>query len=678
MGIASPGIGSGLQIDDLISKLMAVESQPLAALAKKEAAQQAKVAAYGALSGALTSFKNALSELSSASSFRAVTAKPADDTILKSTATSQAVAGNYAVNVTQLAQAQTIMTGGQKSATAPIGDGGKTTLTFEFGKITGGKLQNGVYVNDPGATPPSPAFTEDASQAVGTVVIDNTNNSLQGMRDAINKANIGVTATIVSDGSDNPYHLVLTSNATGETSSMKITVTRDASLPADSTLANLLGYDPAGTQNLTQTAVAQDSKLTVNGIAVSAKSKSVTEAIQGVTLELSKIGTTSVAVARDVATVEKNVNGFIKAYNELNKTVQNLTAYDAEKKSGGPLVGDSSARGVMDQMRALVGGYLPNASGPLKNLMAIGVGFQRDGSLALDSSKFQKAIASNFDDVASLFASAGSATDSFIKFAGNSSLTKAGTSTVYVTSLATRGQVVGGAAPATTTVTAGVNDQLNVTIGDISTSVTLTAANYTPAGLAVAMQSAINGASELVKAGLTVNVTVGDDGKITIANTQYGKDSKIDIGGSAADSFLPSKTATAGTDAVGTINGVEAKGSGQFLTSGDGLKIEVTGGPVPAERGTVSFSRGFAELASDLITSFTGKDGMVTSRTDGINEIIKTIGKQRDALGARLAGVEKRYRAQFTALDVSVARMKSTSDYLAQQLASLAAQTRSN
>jgi flagellar hook-associated protein 2 len=674
MALSSPGIGSGLDINGLVAQLMSVEQQPLAALNKKEAAQQAKLAAYGSLNGALTSFKSALSALSSASSFRAVNATVADSDVTSATASSSAVPGKYAISVSQLAQAQTLITGGRTSAIDPIGDGVKTTLSFEFGKISGGTLQNGQYVSDPAATPPAPTFAQDANKAIGSVVIDNTNNSLQGIRDAINAAKIGVTASIVSDGSATPYHLVLTSDDTGEQSSMKITVSRDPAAPADPTLDNLLGYDPAATQHLTQTAAAQDAKLSVNGIAVSAKGNSVSEAIQGVSLSLEKIGSTTVNVARDNAAVERNVNAFIKAYNDLNKTVSSLTAYDADKKTGGPLLGDASARGVQEQMRSLIGGNLPNASGALKNLMAIGVGFEKDGSISLDSSKLQKALANNFDDVAGLFASNGSTTDSFIKFAGNTSATVPGTSTVRITALATRGQVAAGQVPNTTTVTSGVNDQLSLTIGDVSTVVTLGAGGYTANTLATAIQTAVNGASELVKAGLTVSVTVDPGGKLVIADTRYGSVSKIDIGGSAADDFLPSRLATAGTDVEGTINGAAAKGDGQFLTSGDGLKLEVTGGAAPADRGTVSFSRGFAELASDLVASFTGKNGLVSSRTDGINDAIKALDKQRDALSVRLADTEKRYRAQFTALDSTIAKMKSTSDYLAQQLAALSAQ----
>jgi flagellar hook-associated protein 2 len=676
MGLASPGIGSNLDIDGIIGKLMAVEQQPLTTLAKKEAGFQAKIAAFGGLNGALSSFQNALSTLSNPAKFKAVTASPADATILSSTATSAAVAGNYSVNVTQLAQAQTITSGSRASTTAPLADGAKTTLTFQFGTIAGGKVQDGVYQNDPLATQPAPTFTEDATKGAGTVVIDSSNNSLQGIRDAINKANIGVTATIVSDGSATPYRLVFTSNATGAASSMKISVARDPLAPPDTTLSDLLAYDPAGTQNLTQTAAAQDSKLTVNGIAVTAKSKDVSEAIQGVTLSLSKIGSTTVAVARDTGSVTASVNTFIKSYNDLNKTIQNLTAYDADKKTGGPLLGDSSVLAVQSQLRAMLGGNLPDASGALKNLPAIGVTFQKDGSMAVDTAKLNKAIADNFDDVAGLFTSTGAATDVLIKFSGNSATTPTGTSAVRVNALATRGTVTGTSAPNTLTISAGTNDLLSVTIGDISTTVTLAAGTYTTSTLVTAMQSALNGASDLVKAGMAVGVTADAGGILTITNNRYGSTSDIHIGGSAALDLLPSAVATKGTDVAGTINGVPATGEGQFLSNKDGLKLEITGGLAPADRGTVTFSRGFAELTSDLIGKFTGTGGLVTSRTDGLQNSIKSIGTQRDALTNRLVDVEKRYRAQFLALDAMISKMRTTSDYLTQQLASMSAQLR--
>src|SRR5690606_10619710 len=245
--------------------------------------------------------------------------------------------GNYRVNVTQLAQEQILTSGGHTSRTAQIGSGQTTTISFQFGKISGGTLTDGKYT---GAT-----FTQDGDEESGTVTIDSSNNSLQGIRDAINAADLGVTATLISDGSDTPEHLVITSNKTGETSSMKISVDGDPALQA------LLGYDPAGTQNLTQTSIAQNAKLTVNGIAITSDTNDVTDAIQGMTLDLKKVGETTLSASVNRSAVKDSINAFVKAYNDLNSQIDTLTAYDPETKKGGLLVGDGTTRTIQESIR---------------------------------------------------------------------------------------------------------------------------------------------------------------------------------------------------------------------------------------------------------------------------------------------------------------------------------------
>lgn len=683
MAISSPGIGSNLDVDNIVKQLMAVEAQPLNTLARKEASYLAKVSAFGTLKGALTTFQTALDALKMPAKFQGVNATAADTTILSGSATSKAVAGSYTVDVTKLAQAQTIATAGQAISTAPIGDGSKTTLTFQFGTISGGKLQSGVYVNDPAAIPPDPTFTQDATQTGGSVVIDSTNNSLQGIRDAVNKANIGVTATIVSDGSGNPHHLVYTSNATGATSSMKVSVDRDAAAPVgDTALADLLAYDPAGAQKMTQSSAAQDTALTVNGIAITARNKSVAEAIQGVTLSINKIGSTTVNVTRDTAAISNGVSSLVKAYNDLDKTIKTLTAYDATTKTGGSLLGDASVRNIQTQVRAMLGDTLTGAGGALNNLTQIGVTFQKDGSMALDQAKLTKAIDTSFDDMAGLFASIGTSSDSLVKFIGSTSLTKPGSGELYVSALATRGAAVAGAAPSTLTIGAGSNDQMSITVDGISSSITLSPNTYTSSSLAAHLQTTINGASEFKAAGVTVVVSADVDGKLSITSNRYGSVSKVDISGSAATSLFPSATQTDGTDVAGTIGGVPATGSGQLLTAGigstmSGLKMEITGGPAPADRGTVSFSQGYADLLTKLVDNFTSATGLINGQTTSLQKTVTDIGKARDAMNLKLQGVEKRLRAQFTALDVTIARMTATSNYLTQQLAQLSTMTSS-
>jgi flagellar hook-associated protein 2 len=677
VALSTPGIGSNLDVNGIVSQLMSVESQPLTALSRKEASYLAKVSAFGGLSGALSAFQSALSGLNSPAKFQSVIATAADTTITSSTASSKAVAGSYTVDVTRLAQAQTIATAGVASSTAAIGKG---TLTFQFGTISGGKLQNGVYVSDPAATPPAPTFSQDANQASGTVTIDSTNNSLQGIRDAINKAAIGVTATIVSDGSSSPYHLVLTSNKTGETSSMKISVTPDP--VGDTSLANLLAYNPAGTQNMTQSSAAQNTALTVNGIAVSSTTKTINEAIQGVTLNVNKIGNTTITVAQDSTSVKASVSAFVKAYNDLDKTIKSLTSFDPTTKQGGPLLGDSSVRNIQTQIRKMLGTSLSGSGGSLTTLSQIGVSFQKDGSLAIDSTKLQNAISNNFNDIANLFAAMGTTSDSLINFVSSTSATKPGSSTVNLTALATQGKVTGSAAPGLdiydgTDVDHPVrNDQLQMTIDGISASVTLTAGSYTSSSLIAQLQSAINGTSAFSKAGIAVSVSADNTGKLIITSNRYGSATNVSVSGNGASNLLgATPVSTVGIDVAGTIDGVTATGSGQILSgangsSTEGLKLEITGGTI-GDRGKVNFSQGYAYLLNKLIDNFLGNSGIISGKTDGLNRSIKDIGKSRDALNVKLAATEKRYRAQFTALDSIISKMTTTSTYLTQQLAQI-------
>lgn len=660
MAISSPGIGSNLDINGIVAKLISVESRPLTLLDQREASYQARLTAYGTLSGALSTFQNTLAGLSDPKKFTSLTATSTDTAILTATAASGAVAASYAVQVNQLAQAQNIAAAGQTSTTASIGSGATTTLSFQFGTISGGTLTNGIYS---GA-----AFTQDASQATGTLTISSANNSLAGIRDAINSANIGVTATIVNDGSASPYRLVLTSNKTGAASSLKITVSGDAALQG------LLAYDPAGTQNLTQTSAAQNATLTISGIAVTSATNSVSGAIQGVTLNLAKVGTVNLGVAYDSASAQNAAQSFVKAYNDVNSTLSSLLSYNATTKQGGPLLGDSAARNIQTRIRQVLTSSLTGLSGNLTLLSQIGVSFQKDGTLGLDATKLQNALSNNFGDIDGLFAAVGKASDSLVGYVSSTQNTKPGSYPVNVTALATRGAITGSAA-AGLTITTGANDQLAVTVDGVSATVTLGSGTYTASSLAAQVQSAINGAAAFSSAGIAVTATQSA-GVITIASNRYGSASSVAVSGSGAANLLgAAPVSTAGVDAAGTINGVTATGSGQFLTGAtgnpaEGLKIQITGGATGA-RGTINFSQGYAYRLNSLVNGLLGSQGVIASRTDGINSTIKSIASERAAFNRRLAEVEKRYRAQFTALDTLISSMTQTSNFLQQQLANL-------
>jgi len=380
---------TALDVPTLVSQLMAVERRPIDTLNTQITSYQTKISSFGTLSGLVSSFQTAAQNLGT--TLQKLAATPSDPSVFSATAGSTAVPGNYTVEVSKLAQSQSLVAAGQASSTAAIGNGTATTVTFDFGTIGGGTLTNGVYS---GA-----AFTSNGN-GTASITIDSTNNTLEGIRDAINSAAMGVTATIVNDGSGTPYRLALTSGSSGASNSMKITTSG-----GDGSIDSLLAYDPAGTQNLTQTIAAQNADLTVNGIAITSASNTVSEAIQGVTLTLTNTtaAPASLTVARDTTAINTAASGFVDAYNALAGQIKSRSAYATNGSAGGALAGDGTLRVMQDQLRSIFN--TPASGGTLTSLAEVGIAFQKDGSLSLDSSKLNSAISANFSDVTNLFSS---------------------------------------------------------------------------------------------------------------------------------------------------------------------------------------------------------------------------------------------------------------------------------
>ncbi|MFK3736290.1 flagellar filament capping protein FliD [Massilia sp. TN1-12] len=879
MGLSSSGIGSGLPVDSLVSQLMAAESAPLNNYDTKTAGYQAKLSAYGKVSAAVGTFQAALTSLNSTSTFSALSAAASNKDVLTASTSTGAVAGKYKINVTQLAQAQSLVTGGKASTSAMIGAGAKTTLTFQFGSVTGGTFGtagtalalgiassgipsgsltiNGTAISTSGTTRsardlaavinnesdttgvvakvgttttagdlfkafgdvavasggsyklsvggvelgsaqdgetvsaasidsslassatknalaaanitvtgsaangdlqfiaadgsninvaetvtgdvtggigqasgnankgssttatagvtlssadgsqiviggnnPSAAgfkagssgsyigagFSQDGSQNMGTVTLDAKDQSLQGIRDAINKANIGVTATIVSDGGDNPYHLVVTSNATGAKSSMKISVDGVDGQPADPAVAALMGYDPAGTQGLTQTSGAQDTKLTMNGIEVTSKGTTVSDAIQGVSLDISSLGSSTLTIAKDTTSVSDSINAFVKAYNTLNSTIAGLTSYNADTKTSGALQGDSSVRSIQTQLRRQLSTTVEGLGGKLTNLSQVGISFQKDGSLAVDSTKLNNAITNNFSDIGGLFAAMGSASDGGITFDKSSSATKPGEYAVNITKMATQGSLTstntlsGSTKIASNTTWTVTLNQTDPATDSKVQNISIPAGTYDNTQLAAILRASINGNTTFSGAGDTVETSVDASGKLKLSSSKFGEMSNISISGltgTTVSEIFGSATAVKGSDVEGTIGGVAATGNGQTLTAAggsaaDGIQLTIKSGTV-GDRGSVTFSQGYAYQLTNLAATFTGKGSLLQGKTDGINASIKSVADQRDKFSDRLTAIEARYRAQFTALDTMLQSMQSTQSYLTQQLAAIAA-----
>lgn len=375
MATTTTAASNSIDVASLVSQLMAVERQPITKLNTKTTSYQAKISALGLIKSNVASFLTAVQALgsSSSSSLLAFKATPSDATVLSASASSTAVAGSYSINVTTLARAQNLAAAGQTLDTDPIGTVA-STATFTIG-----------------------ATSTDISIAAGA--------TLQDIRTAINAANIGVTATIVNDGSGSPYRLAISSNNTGLSNSVSsITV----KLGGDDAINSLLSYNP--TENtpvpapavpMAQTVAAVNAVFTVNGIQITKASNIVTDAIEGVTLTLSKEATpATLTVARDTAAVSDKVAGFVKAYNDLYSALKNSTAY----KSKSALEGDATLRSFMTEMRSIAGAAV--SGGTLTNMYQVGLTFKADGTMQLDSAALSSAMGTNFNDVANLFNSA--------------------------------------------------------------------------------------------------------------------------------------------------------------------------------------------------------------------------------------------------------------------------------
>ena len=647
MPIQSTGIGSGLDVNGLITQLMAAERQPVALFDRKTSDYKAQLSAYGTLSSTLATLQTAAGSAASLSKLRAVTANVADTSLANASAAAGAAAGSYALEVQILAQSHKLNSGAFASTSTSLGEG---TLTFDFGSYASG------------------SFSQNPDKSSVSVTITAGQDSLAGVRDAINAASAGVSASVVNDGTG--QRLLITSRDSGAANALRISVTDIDGQNTDTAGLSRLAYNAAtgGTTNLAQAAAARDATIVLDGIPVTRASNTVGDAIEGVTLTLLKAApgtTTSLNVTRNVDAAVSTVQSFVQAYNSASSSLRSLSAYNVDTKTGAVLQGDSTLIGIQSKLRAMLGALVDNAGG-YGSLSELGIAFQRDGSLLTDTGKLRTALNDPAKDAATVFAAVGTPTDSLVKYSAATSTATAGNYALTVTRLATRGSAAG-SAPAVLTVTTALNDTLELIVDDTAATVTLPAGTYTAVSLAAMLQSRINGASALSAVGARVEAS-GSGGTLTLASNRWGSTSGVTItGGNASADLFGTPVSSAGLDATGTIGGIAAIGSGKNLTA-QGLTVTIDGGATGA-RGTLGFSRGVADRLGTLIGDLL--NGSISARTTGLQRSIKDIALRRDAFETRMTKVESNMRAQFIALDTMLSSMRNTSDFLTQQLSNL-------
>ena len=366
-GLSSAGIGSGLDVAGLVSKLIDAERTPvLTRLAGKEATLQAQLSGFGLLRGALDKLKSALDGLAAPTLLTAYKAGVSDDTRFTASADDTAAPGTYSVEVDALAKAQKLASGAFADGDAVVGTG---TLTLALG----GKS--------------------------ASVTIDDGNNTLAGIRDAINAARdadgkpLEVTATLVtSTGATEPAgtYLVLTSGKTGAANTLSLTQTGgDGGLAA-------LQYETGGPANgLTEKEPPTDAVVRVDGFTYAGASNTITGALTGVTLNLKAVTTepATLTVSADTGSVRAKVQAVVDAYNGLHKVIKEQAGYNAATGRGGVLIGEPALRNLEGQLRRQLVDPVSAAGGSLNSASALGLSFDASGNMTLDSATFDALLA---------------------------------------------------------------------------------------------------------------------------------------------------------------------------------------------------------------------------------------------------------------------------------------------
>ncbi|CNH35340.1 flagellar filament capping protein FliD [Yersinia pekkanenii] len=383
--ISALGTGSGLELGTLLSQLSAAEQTRLTPLTTQQTSYKGKLTAYGVLQSALAKLETASAALKKADTLNS-TAVSGSNTAFSATTDSAASAGTYSIAVTNLAKAQSLLSADVANSTDKLGNDNATRT---------------ITITQPGKKDPL------------EISLTSEQTSLTGIRDAINKQEGGVSASIVK-ADDNTYYLALTSKDTGTQSEMTISVA------GDDTLNDFLNYTPSSTGGsgaMTQKVKAEDAVLSVNGVTITRQSNTITDAPQGVTINLKAVTKTDAPeqlnIVRDSSATKAAIQSFVDAYNSLQTTFGSLTKYTAvesgadQSTSNGALVGDGTLRSIQTQLKSQLASSQP---GDLKTLASMGITQDLDGKMVIDSTKLDAALKDKPNSVTAFFVGDGKTT----------------------------------------------------------------------------------------------------------------------------------------------------------------------------------------------------------------------------------------------------------------------------
>jgi flagellar hook-associated protein 2 len=658
--ISSLGAGSGVLTSDLVDQLVQAERAPTDnRLTRKTEETQALISAYGKLRSSITDLRLPMRQLSAPDNLKAFSANSSNEDIGVSVDSVKASRGTYSVEVTSLAGAQALASRDEfadRDATS-VGQG---ALTLSVGDKT------------------------------TNITVDSSNDTLQGLANAINDSDAGVSAGVIDTGSG--FRLVLSADETGTANTVSISVSGDTGgTNTDNQGLSRFAFNSGMDvdSGLQETIAASDAVMNINGVEVTRSTNNFENVIDGLTFDIGATGTSIIKVEQDLGAVADRVKSFVDKFNGFQSTIDSLAGFNAEAGVGSLLTGDSTVRAIQNQLRQVLTRVVPGLEGAsVRSLADVGITTNFEtGGLEFDRATFEEQLKNNPDDVTALFAEQGRATDSQVEFVRSGLNTEPGEYDINITQAASQGNLLAGSALGAGVTIDGSNDELSLQVnGETSVSLQLTQQTYASAqDLVDEIQSQLNSSNALSAAGSSVRVELDGSGNLSFTSSKYGADSAVSLTSAEnATTFgLDATTNTSGLDVAGTIGGQTAEGDGQvlFLNSGSGgasgLQVSILG-DLTGSRGSITFVEGVAERTVDLVTNFIGAGGAIESRTESLNRDLVQIQENRARLEERIVTYRERLVSQFSAADSLISQLNNTRDFVSQQFAALTPQNNRN
>ena len=653
------GLISGLDTTSIIEGLVALQEQQIDRLNVRRDEILVEQTAFQGIEARLTAFRSTLGQLnrSANSVFEASSGTSSDEDILTVSAGGGAAEASYVVRVNSLARAQQLSSQGFDRESTTISEG---TISFRVG-----------------------------DNAATEITIDESNNTVNGLVDAINVQSDDISASIVRDQANGTDRILLTSRLTGAANEIEITNNLGAAGE------NVVRPDFSGppVQEASNAAIQLGSG--PGAIIAEFDTNTVDELIEDVTLNLSAADVdreVTINVERDTEAAEETIRRFVDEYNGIVNFIDQQTQFNPDTGVGSPLIGNRSVANLENTLSALVTEAVPGLDSSLNRFSQIGISIGAQGQLSLDSAQLSDALDGNIEgveptDIQRLFGLSAESSSSNIQFLLGSSRTEASTEDyqVDITQAAEQGSIIAGTSLASSIVIDGTNNGFQISIdGVLSEELTLEEGTYTPEELAAQLEAQINASEALDRREVAVSI---EGGALEITSLVFGERSEVsELSGSALSVLgFDGSESGQGQDVAGhfIVDGVieTATGTGRLLigdiananTADLQLRISLDADQIEeGPEGSLSVSRGVtSRLDQYFETVLDPETGTVRTVNDNfelrLESLDASIQRVNEISEARSASLVE----QFTILERTLSELQSTSSFLASQLASL-------